>query len=59
MAIAADPNGNIYVSDGGLQAVLVYDSRGKFIRPLKKMKGGERNRFAKMSNIEQTRPPPA
>jgi DNA-binding beta-propeller fold protein YncE len=41
MAIAADPNGNIYVSDGGLQTVLVYDSRGKFIRPLKKMKGGE------------------
>jgi DNA-binding beta-propeller fold protein YncE len=39
MAIAADPNGNIYVSDGGLQTVLVYDSRGKFIRSLKK--GGE------------------
>jgi DNA-binding beta-propeller fold protein YncE len=41
MAIAADPSGNIYVSDGGLQTVLVYDARGKFIRPLKKMKGGE------------------
>ena len=41
LGVAADRDGNIYVSDSGLQTVLVYDSRGKFIRPLKKMKGGE------------------
>ncbi|MGE5056992.1 MAG: hypothetical protein ACM3WP_22775 [Acidobacteriota bacterium] len=41
MGIAADRGGNIYVGDSGLQTVLIYDSRGKFIRPLKKMKGGE------------------
>ncbi len=41
VGVAADRDSNIYVSDSGLQTVLVYDSRGKFIRPLKKMKGGE------------------
>jgi len=38
---SADRDGNVYVSDSALQTVLVYDSSGKFIRPLKKMKGGE------------------
>lgn len=41
LGVAADRDGNIYVSDSGLQTVLIYDSRGKFIRPLKKLKGGE------------------
>lgn len=41
LGVAADRDGNIYVSDSALRTVLVYDSRGKFIRPLKKMKGGE------------------
>jgi hypothetical protein len=41
MGIAADHEGNIYVSDSGLQTILAYDSRGKFVRRLKKTKGAE------------------
>jgi len=41
VGVAADREGNVYVSDSGLETVLVYDSRGKFLRHLKKMKGGE------------------
>jgi DNA-binding beta-propeller fold protein YncE len=39
--IAADRQGNVYVSDSSLQTVLVYDSKGKFVRYLKKLKGHE------------------
>jgi DNA-binding beta-propeller fold protein YncE len=41
VAVAADREGNVYVSDRGLQTILVYDSRGKFARQLKKANGAE------------------
>jgi DNA-binding beta-propeller fold protein YncE len=34
--IAADREGNIYVSDSGLQTILIYDTKGKFVRYVKK-----------------------
>jgi hypothetical protein len=37
----ADREGNVYVSDSGLRAVLVYDSTGKFIHYLKKLRARE------------------
>ena len=36
MGIAADREGNIYVSDSSLHSVLIYDAKGKFVRYLKK-----------------------
>jgi DNA-binding beta-propeller fold protein YncE len=36
VGVAAGREGDIYVSDSGLQTILVYDSRGKFVRHLKK-----------------------
>jgi DNA-binding beta-propeller fold protein YncE len=41
MGVATDHQGNIYVSDGLLRTVLVYDSNGKFVRYLKKPRGDE------------------
>jgi DNA-binding beta-propeller fold protein YncE len=41
MGIAADGDGNVYVSDNVLGAVLVYDRDGKFIRYLKEARGSE------------------
>ena len=41
VGVAADREGHIYVSDRGLQTILVYDSRGKFVRHLKKTTGAE------------------
>ena len=35
LGVAADREGNVYVSDRGLHTVLVYDARGKFIHYLK------------------------
>jgi len=39
--IAVDPEDNVYVTDITLGAVLVYDSKGSFLRYLGKVKGGE------------------
>lgn len=39
--IAVDREDNIYVTDTTLGAVLVYDSKGKFLRYLGKVEGGE------------------
>jgi len=36
MGVAADREGNIYVSDSSLHNVLIYDAKGKFVRYLKK-----------------------
>jgi DNA-binding beta-propeller fold protein YncE len=41
MGIAADREGNIYVSDSSLHNVLVYDAKGKFVRYLKKPQAEE------------------
>jgi DNA-binding beta-propeller fold protein YncE len=41
LGIAADGGNNIYVSDSSLRTILVYDSKGKFIRYLKKNRGRE------------------
>lgn len=41
LGIATDRGGNVYVSDSGLRTVLMYDSKGKFIRYLKKPRGDE------------------
>src|SRR5579884_2630581 len=41
MGIAADREGNVYVSDGSLHTVLVYDRKGKFLHYLKKARGEE------------------
>jgi streptogramin lyase len=41
LGVAADHEGNIYVSDSALGSVLVYDSSGKFSRYLKPTKGRE------------------
>ena len=41
VGVAVDREGRIYVSDNGLRTVLVYDSRGKFLHPLKKLRGSE------------------
>jgi DNA-binding beta-propeller fold protein YncE len=39
--IAVDGEDNVYVTDTSLGAVLVYDSKGNFLRYLGKVKGGE------------------
>jgi len=41
LGVAADREGKIYVSDSGLQTILVYDAHGKFVRQLKTTKGAE------------------
>ncbi len=41
MGVAADREDNIYVSDSGLQTILVYDARGKFVHYLKQSRGHE------------------
>ncbi|MFZ3211168.1 MAG: 6-bladed beta-propeller [Terriglobales bacterium] len=41
VGVAADREGNVYVADSGLGAVLVYDSSGKFRHFLKPSKGKE------------------
>ncbi len=41
LGVAADGEGNVYVSDSTLRTVLVYDSSGKFIHYLKSSPGGE------------------
>jgi DNA-binding beta-propeller fold protein YncE len=41
VAVAADHEGNVYVSDSSLHEILVYDSRGKFVHYLTKSPGGE------------------
>jgi DNA-binding beta-propeller fold protein YncE len=41
LGIATDREGNVFVSDSSLQTLLVYDSKGKFIRYLKKPRGNE------------------
>lgn len=41
VGVAADREGNVYVTDGGSGAILVYDSRGKFSRYLKPSRGSE------------------
>ena len=35
VGVAADGDGNVYVSDSNLRTILVYDSKGKFIHYLK------------------------
>jgi len=41
LGVAADHDGNVYVSDIGLHTILVYDARGKFIHYLRKSTGRE------------------
>jgi len=41
LGVAADHEGNVYVSDSLLQNILVYDPSGKFHRYLKKSRGNE------------------
>lgn len=41
LGIAADHENNVYVSDSSLRTVLIYDSRGKFVRYLKQTRGSE------------------
>jgi tripartite motif-containing protein 71 len=41
LGVAADQDGDVYVSDSSLRTVLVYDSKGKFRRYLKSRRGRE------------------
>jgi 6-bladed beta-propeller/NHL repeat len=41
VGVAADDEGNVYVSDSSLRTILVYDAKGKFIHYLKKPRGRE------------------